>query len=59
MGIIDKCGVRGDATLCVVIFMFVSLLYSILYSQILTKGTGIQCNAKAKIKYMSFSGHLP
>ena len=21
MGIIDKCGVRGDATLCVVIFM--------------------------------------
>ena len=22
MGIIDKCGVRGDATLCVVIFSF-------------------------------------
>ena len=22
MGIIDKCGVRGDATLCVVIFVF-------------------------------------
>ena len=21
MGIIDKCGVRGDATLCVVIFL--------------------------------------
>ena len=24
MGIIDKCGVRGDATLCVVIFHVVS-----------------------------------
>ena len=23
MGIIDKCGVRGDATLCVVIFVIV------------------------------------
>ena len=22
MGIIDKCGVRGDATLCVVIFLY-------------------------------------
>ena len=26
MGIIDKCGVRGDATLCVVIFIFLLLL---------------------------------
>ena len=25
MGIIDKCGVRGDATLCVVIFTFGSI----------------------------------
>ena len=24
MGIVDKCGVRGDATLCVVIFKFTS-----------------------------------
>ena len=30
MGIIDKCGVRGDATLCVVIFQYVIfLLYEI------------------------------
>ena len=26
MVIIDKCGVRGDATLCVVIFVFGSIL---------------------------------
>ena len=26
MGIIDKCGVRGDATLCVVIFDLVTLI---------------------------------
>ena len=26
MGIIDKCGVRGDATLCVVIFVYYVLL---------------------------------
>ena len=26
IGIIDKCGVRGDATLCVVIFVFGSIL---------------------------------
>ena len=25
MGIIDKCGVRGDATLCVVIFLKIAL----------------------------------
>ena len=25
MGIIDKCGVHGDATLCVVIFYFVTM----------------------------------
>ena len=24
-GIIDKCGVRGDATLCIVIFLFCSI----------------------------------
>ena len=28
IGIIDKCGVRGDATLCVVIFIFGSILKS-------------------------------
>ena len=27
MGIIDKCGVRGDATLCVVIFPFGAYCY--------------------------------
>ena len=27
MGIIDKCGVRGDATLCVVIFYFIFILF--------------------------------
>ena len=27
MGIIDKCGVRGDATLCVVIFCVVTLIF--------------------------------
>ena len=26
MGIIDKCGVRGDATFCVVIFSFALVL---------------------------------
>ena len=26
MGIIDKCGVRGDATLCVVIFLKIVML---------------------------------
>ena len=30
MGIIDKCGVRGDATLCVVIFRYRSMLYIML-----------------------------
>ena len=30
MGIIDKCGVRGDATLCVVIFIYKSLWYAII-----------------------------
>ena len=30
MGIIDKCGVRGDATLCVVIFSKIHLFHSVL-----------------------------
>ena len=29
LGIIDKCGVRGDATLCVVIFIFSPLFVNI------------------------------
>ena len=33
MGIIDKCGVRGDATLCVVIFLRVARLSSKLLRQ--------------------------
>ena len=27
MGLIDKCGVRGDATLCVVIFLILNFQY--------------------------------
>ena len=35
MGIIDKLGVRGDATLCVVIFFFVLILLIAMVKQIL------------------------
>ena len=35
MGIIDKFGVRGDATLCVVIFMFETFVWLVRVDQIL------------------------
>ena len=37
MGIIDKCGVRGDAMLCVVIFTFVLHLFYLFIDIIIYK----------------------
>ena len=32
IGIIDKCGVRGDATICVVIFKFTLINFLLIFS---------------------------
>ena len=37
MGIIDKCGVRGDATLCVVMFTFSNVVNTIVFMSLSTE----------------------